>query len=328
MVTCSARLMTCGVAIVAAVSLFYVSLGADFQPLVSGGAAEQADTEETPATTTEVAAFSQPASQAPASHRSGALSPDMINPVRGADPVAVGPLGLTCPSYRFRGSKSADGKHTHEAMVKYTRYVKQYCNATGMLQMHLDLATYIRFLDTVALMAKLKPNDVIFDWGSGCGTMLNYYAMKYNTTGVGIDVTEAAVQHARTHGRDGQLFCFMDGADLRHFPSGSFDAIVTWATLYHVRRTLVQCDIVHQFVRMLKPGGIAYVGHLRTEKTQEYWKKGKCRPPNATVVRRSDAKTFHMASFRRNNFFSLVVTKDAATKETIADTTTEVAEPN
>jgi hypothetical protein len=86
MVTCSARLMTCGVAIVAAVSLFYVSLGADFHPLASGGAAEQADTEGTPATTTEAAAFSQPASQAPASRRSGALSPDVINPVRALIP--------------------------------------------------------------------------------------------------------------------------------------------------------------------------------------------------------------------------------------------------
>lgn len=231
-----------------------------------------------------------------------------INPLRTRD-VVHAVMNVTCPSYRFRGSKSADGKHTHEAMVKYTRYVKQYCNSTGLLQMHVDLRTYIRFMDTVARIVRLKPGDFIFDWGSGCGTMLNYFSSQFNTTGIGIDVTEAAVQHAQRHGRDNQLFCFMDGSDLRHFPSNSFDAIVSWATLYHVRRTLVQCDIVHHMVRMLKPGAVAYVGHLRTEKTQDYWRKGKCRPPNATIVRHRDSRTFHMPSFRRNNFFSLVITK-------------------
>jgi len=236
-----------------------------------------------------------------------------INPLRdGPAPLEV--HNVTCPAYRFRGSKSADAKHTHEAMVKYTRYVGQYCNSTGLLQMHVDLATYLRFLDTVARIVRMKPGDFIFDWGSGCGTMLNYYQLTHGTSGVGIDVTEAAVLHARAHARGSQLFCHMDGSDLRTFPSNTFDAVVSWATLYHVRRTLVQCEIVHHLVRMLKPGGIAYIGHLRTEKTQEYWKKNKCHPPDATIVRYRDARTFHMPAFRRNNFFSLVVTKANATE--------------
>lgn len=219
-----------------------------------------------------------------------------------------------CPAFRFRGSKTADAKHNHEAMVKYTRYVHQYCNSTGMLQMHVGLETYLGFLDTVARIVKMAPGARVFDWGCGCGTMLNYYHLRYNTTGVGIDITEAAVLHARAHAQPQQTFCFMDGADLRHFASDSFDAVVSWATLYHVRRTLVQCEIVHQLVRMLRPGGIAYIGHLRTEKTQEYWrKKHKCVIPNATIARLRDHRTFHMPSFKRNAFFSLVVTKRADT---------------
>lgn len=250
------------------------------------------------------------AGQLPPPERGGVL--ERIKPLRlSSAPSNVS--GVTCPAYRFRGSKSADAKHTHEAMVKYTRYVGQYCNATGLLQMHVDLSTYLRFLDTVARIVKLKQGDFIFDWGSGCGTMLNYYGMTHGTTGVGIDVTEAAVVHARAHARGEQLFCHMDGSDLRTFPTEAFDAVVSWATLYHVRRTLVQCEIVHHLVRMLKPGGVAYIGHLRTEKTQEYWKKNKCHPPNATIVRYRDARTFHMPAFRRNNFFSLVVTKANAT---------------
>lgn len=216
---------------------------------------------------------------------------------------------LQCPGYRIPSSKSADGKSIHEHVTKYTRYVNQYCNHTGMLQMNVEFKTYGWILDKIANMARIKKNHHIFDWGCGCGTMLNYFHLKYNTTGIGIDITENAIQHARHHSQPGQQFCHMDGADMRRFPSNSYDAIVSWATLYHIRRTLVQCEVVHHMVRMLKPGGIAYVGHLRTEKTQEYWKKGRCRHENATIVRYRDYKTFHQPSWKRHQFFSVIVTK-------------------
>lgn len=218
-------------------------------------------------------------------------------------------LHFQCPGYRIPSSKSADGKSIHEHVSKYTRYVNQYCNHTGMLQMNVEFKTYGWILDKIAHMARIKRNHHIFDWGCGCGTMLNYLHLKYNTTGIGIDITDNAIQHARHHSQPGQQFCHMDGADMRRFPSNAFDAIVSWATLYHIRRTLVQCEVVHQMIRMLKPGGIAYVGHLRTEKTQEYWKKGRCRHDNATIVRYRDYKTFHQPSWKRHQFFSVIVTK-------------------
>ena len=200
-----------------------------------------------------------------------------------------------CPPTRIQSVRTADGKNIHEAMVKYTRYTRQYCNRTGMLQMHVGLRSFIFFMDIIARVVRIQPGYHLFDWGSGCGTMLNYYAMKWNTTGIGIDVTAEAVHHAVTHRRPGNHFCWMDGSDIRSFPSDAFDAVVSWATLYHVRRTLVQCMIVHQLVRMLKPGGYAFIGHLRTEKTQEYWKKrNKCPIPGASWTRYRDYKLFHM----------------------------------
>jgi 2-polyprenyl-3-methyl-5-hydroxy-6-metoxy-1,4-benzoquinol methylase len=228
-----------------------------------------------------------------------------VNPPRNHDAN----LHLQCPGYRIPSSKSADGKSIHEHVTKYSRYVNQYCNHTGMLQMNVEFKTYGWILDKIAHMTRIRKNHHIFDWGCGCGTMLNYFHLKYNTTGIGIDITENAIQHARHHSQPGQQFCHMDGADMRRFPSNAFDAIVSWATLYHIRRTLVQCEVVHHMVRMLKPGGIAYVGHLRTEKTQEYWKKGRCRHDNATIVRYRDYKTFHQPSWKRHQFFSVIVTK-------------------
>lgn len=217
---------------------------------------------------------------------------------------------LNCPYYRWKPGKSADSKSNSEHIAKYTRYVSTYCNESGLLQMHFGLNVYVNFLDIVARITRIKNNSRIFDWGCGCGTLLNYFAMKFNTSGVGIDITFTAIEHARRYSRPHQTYCHLDGSHLKHWKDNSFDSIVSWATLYHVRRTLVQCTIVHELVRMLKPGGIAYIGHLRTEKTQEYWKKkNKCRIPGATLVRYRDYKTFHMPAFRRNQFFSLVITK-------------------
>jgi ubiquinone/menaquinone biosynthesis C-methylase UbiE len=230
-----------------------------------------------------------------------------VNPERWMDPPSS--FEFKCPPFRFPSSKSADGKSIHETVSKYSRYVNQYCNRTGLLQMNVNFRTYSGILDTVARIARIKHNARILDWGCGCGTMLNYFHMKFNTTGIGLDITESAVRHARAHSQPRQLFCYMDGSNLRMFPAESFDAIVSWATLYHIRRTLVQCDVVHQFVRILKPGSVAYVGHLRTEKTQEYWKKNKCRPDNATIVRYRDYKTYNQPSWKRNQFFSVVVVK-------------------
>lgn len=215
-----------------------------------------------------------------------------------------------CPSFRLRFGRDADGKSTHEAFVKYSRYVEQYCNTSGLLQMFVQLPTYLYFLDVIAKIAQIKNGSRIFDWGCGCGTLLNYYHTKYQTTGVGIDLVDNAIRHARAHSQPNQTFCHLDGTRLEGFPANSFDAIVSWAVLYHIRRTLIQCKVVHSLVRMLKPGGVAYIGHLRTEKTQDYWKKGnRCVPPGATLRRMKDFRTFHMPVFRKHQFFSLVLTK-------------------
>jgi 2-polyprenyl-3-methyl-5-hydroxy-6-metoxy-1,4-benzoquinol methylase len=223
--------------------------------------------------------------------------------------------GGQCPMFRFRSDKSADAKRAHASMVKYTRYVEQYCATTGMLQMHIPLRTYLGFLDIIATVVGLRRGDRVFDWGCGCGTMLNYYHQQFNTTGVGIDLTEAAVKHALQHRQPRQTFCFMDGASLKSFADNSFDAVVSWATLYHVRRSLVQCDIVHQIVRIMRPGAVAFIGHFRTDKAMAYWKnhQRKCPVPGATLVRRSDANTFRQPAFRRNSFFSIIVTKHNVT---------------
>jgi SAM-dependent methyltransferase len=184
-------------------------------------------------------------------------------------------------------------------------------------------------MDRIAVIARIPRNGRIFDLGSGCGTMLNYYHLRYNTTGVGVDVTRDAVDHAHTHRQPGQTFCWTDAAArgaMAHFSDNSFDAVVSWAVLYHVRRTLVQCEIVQHLVRILRPGGVAYIGHLRTEKTQKYWTKGRCQIEGASWHRTKDSRTFRMSSFKRHGFFSVVVTKHVNVNATANASTAVAAE--
>lgn len=329
--------VTIAVAAVATLLTFYFVTGGDESPAVKGVVQQLESPMQSPSPSSEATELDSLRDEHSAAIPTGSngqlrTSDDAVDLLRTINPLVMTPLAIrqtelgvipqapnfTCPRFRMPSAKSADGKSAHEHIAKYTRYVAQYCNNSGFLQMNVPLRTFIFILDNIAKFVALKPGYHLLDWGSGCGTMLNYFHLKFNTSGIGIDLTYDAVVHAKQHHQPNQLFCHMDGSNLRAFESSSFDAIVSWATLYHVRRTLVQCDIVHQMVRLLKPGGRAYIGHLRTEKTQEYWKKGRCRPPGAVITRSRDYRTYHQPSWKRHQFFSLLVTKTNGTDEAAA----------
>jgi 2-polyprenyl-3-methyl-5-hydroxy-6-metoxy-1,4-benzoquinol methylase len=230
----------------------------------------------------------------------------LVNPVRMMDKIRDDIF--RCPRFHIHGN-DADKKKSSEHISKYSRYAVDYCNSTGLMQMNIPQHAHIQMLSTIARIARVKENDRVLDWGCGCGTMLNYLHLRYNTTGVGIDMTEGAIRFAWQHSQPKQTFCWMDGSDMSAFPTSHFDAIVSWGGVYHVRRTQIQCSIVTHMVRILKPGGVAFVGHVRTDKSQQYWKQNKCTPPNSSVVRYRDYKTFRQNSWKRHGFFSIIVTK-------------------
>jgi len=254
---------------------------------------------------------------------SNGLTLQMINVPRTA-PLIVH-RSYTCPRTMFPNFKSGDGASIKTHMRKYSLYTRQYCNTTGLMQMHFKFPTYIFFLETIATIVQLKHNDKILDWGSGCGTMLNFYQKKFNTTGIGLDVTDEAVSFARKHAAEGNLFCHTDGTRvMSHFKDNTFDAVVSWAALYHVRRTLQQCETVNEMVRVVKPGGVIFLGNLRTDKTQHYWTKRKCHVAGATYAKYSDARVFHISSFKRHGFFSIIVTKNSTGRRLVTYETLNV----
>ena len=268
-------------------------------------------------------------------------------------------VGFKCPPFRYPKGRSADSLAAKEAMGKYSRYTKDFCNASGVLQMQVPLDMYVNKVlrRIAAAVGPLKHGDRVLDFGSGCGTMLNYFALRFGTVGLGIDVTDDAVRFSMAHRQQNNLFCLLNaetqlrvkeisggnnivGERTRSFTASSFafansndttgisvsaaesplpsissdflpntfDAVVSWGVLHHIRRTSAQCQIVASIVRLLKPGGKAFIGHLRHDKG-DYWRRGRCVVEGATIKRIKDGSYFKVAHWAKYGFGSVYVHK-------------------
>jgi SAM-dependent methyltransferase len=98
---------------------------------------------------------------------------------------------------------------------------------------------------------------VVLDWGSGCGFKLSWLAQLYGTHNFGLDVAPAPVAWAKKHS-SGQHGC-TDAATLSWIPDATFDAIISYAALYHLTQDS-QCGVVHEMLRVLRPLGRIYIG--------------------------------------------------------------------
>eukprot|EP00755_Sulcionema_specki_P010468 Sspe_Gene.46575::Locus_23274_Transcript_2_2_Confidence_0.625_Length_1250::g.46575::m.46575 len=181
---------------------------------------------------------------------------------------------------------------------KYRRYVAS-CRTTGTLFMDVRLHTFLHVMESIAKWVELRQGLRILDWGSGCGTKLNYWNLKYGTVGVGVDITRPAVEWAAGHARPNQTFCWADGSKvLSLFPNSSFDRVISHSALYHVMPLSVQCKVVRHSLRIVRDGGIVWVGHLRTTQARNYWRSRpleKCRMPqqwNVTATVMKDTRVF------------------------------------
>jgi ubiquinone/menaquinone biosynthesis C-methylase UbiE len=228
---------------------------------------------------------------------------------------AVDPYHRQCPKISFRlNGKRPDDKKLMTAISKYSGYVKQYCNNSGMLQMHVTFTTYLSIFDKIASMIGLRQNQRVFDLGCGCGTTLNYLYRRFNITGTGVDLTSDAIDHAVRHAQPQQLFCHSEGARfLGALPSNYFDHAISWSVIHHIRRKQHQCAVAAEMVRVVKPGGYVFVGHLRGEHTIDYWtKKRRCNITGTKLRVLTDYRVFGVEAFRRNRYPSILLRKDGA----------------
>lgn len=96
----------------------------------------------------------------------------------------------------------------------------------------------------------------VLDIGTGPGYVPIGIAKLYNTEVIGIDLSEGMIalaqENARREGLGDRLkFEVGDGKELR-FEDGSFDMVVSTATLHHWRRPV---KVLNEGYRVLQPGG-------------------------------------------------------------------------
>lgn len=98
----------------------------------------------------------------------------------------------------------------------------------------------------------LSEGEKVLDVGCGQGLLLSRLSKTYKIKGVGIDVSEKSIQSAKKNFGGKNLSFKVAEAARIPFPNSSFDAVVSFDALEHIR---AQEKAVAEMVRVLKPGG-------------------------------------------------------------------------
>jgi SAM-dependent methyltransferase len=110
-------------------------------------------------------------------------------------------------------------------------------------------------------LKKLKidfPSGTAIDFGCGLGRLTQALCPHFEKC-IGIDLSESMVQKAREYNQFPDKCAYLVNAepDLRQIPDASADFILSLIALQHTA-TPFQEQYVGDFIRILKPGGIAY----------------------------------------------------------------------
>jgi ubiquinone/menaquinone biosynthesis C-methylase UbiE len=96
------------------------------------------------------------------------------------------------------------------------------------------------------------------DFGCGVGRLSRALSSRFRET-VGLDISEGMVKLARelNEDRPNCEFVVNSAPDLRQFESGSFDFVYSALVLQHMPSLAVVESYVGEFMRVLRPGGVA-----------------------------------------------------------------------
>jgi SAM-dependent methyltransferase len=113
-------------------------------------------------------------------------------------------------------------------------------------------------LDRARELGRPERHERALDFGCGVGRLTRALSQRFSEC-VGVDVSEEMVEQARRlHGdRPGIEFVVNVAPDLRRFESAGFDLVYSSKVLQHMPSGRQACAYVAEFLRLLRPGGIA-----------------------------------------------------------------------
>jgi ubiquinone/menaquinone biosynthesis C-methylase UbiE len=141
---------------------------------------------------------------------------------------------------------------------KYDRRAHN-CASHGIWH-RVTIADHEAILKRVGELLEVKKDDVLFDWGSGCGHQLEFMTRMFGARGLGVDVSNLTIAYAVENTTKVNRHCVADGSRLEWIPSNFFDHAYSFGSIYHVYNKSVFCSVLQQMVRIVKPGGKIYNG--------------------------------------------------------------------
>eukprot|EP00744_Colponema_vietnamica_P006462 GILI01009385.1.p1 GENE.GILI01009385.1~~GILI01009385.1.p1 ORF type:complete len:783 (-),score=59.14 GILI01009385.1:41-2389(-) len=146
------------------------------------------------------------------------------------------------------------------------KYDRRAGNCAGNGVWHkISIDDHKEILETIGKTIEARKDDIVFDWGSGCGHQLEFMFERFGARGLGIDVSNLTVAYAANSTVAANRFCVADGNQLDWIPSNFFDKAFSFGSIYHVYDSRKFCSVLRQMVRIVKPGGIVYNGWTENE---------------------------------------------------------------
>jgi ubiquinone/menaquinone biosynthesis C-methylase UbiE len=168
---------------------------------------------------------------------------------------------VCCPAHTHIRAPDMDMSEKYDAE-------SQACHGYQDSWTLLSEADHVRITHTIFEEMKVKPDDQVFEWGTGCGTKLRYLEDYYNASGMGIDMSPNSLRYA-INNTERSVFCLANGKVLGWIPDRAFDQVFSFAALY-LLGTIVKdisesklCVVLAELVRITKTDGkIIVAGNL------------------------------------------------------------------
>jgi len=117
-------------------------------------------------------------------------------------------------------------------------------------QPHMD-----QLFSTASLLGLPKCHDRALEFGCGAGRFLRHFEKRFGEVW-GVDVSALMIDLAKKYNPQCK-FHLNDTADLNFFPENHFDLVYSFLVLQHLPDESLIIQYVKEFMRLLKPGGLA-----------------------------------------------------------------------